>query len=232
MPTTTYNIDMIIKRVPESTRQEILDTLNEIQTVIYSQDCLQTQKILSTGKFPILETTKGVFEYDAPSDCRRIASIIRRRHQRNGYSEDPLNDLKAGYFRNREDHEPVAARTVDASIDTVAKIYFEFDPGTTIHRYYLVYYIKPTPLLSEDDQLTIPEELHYLVRKAVIALYNTEDYGESDADTATIERVCRKVRNSLNRGFQGQAGETPVRPENQNYDYPFYSGYFGHRQCL
>jgi hypothetical protein len=211
MPTTVYNIDRIKRKVPDASRADILGVLDEVQTIIYSQDCIQTLKLDSTGLPPLLVTTKGVYQYNAPVDCRRISSIITLNSINRDRSR-PVGPRQEYYFRNKGFFK-VAASTRDANISDLAKIFFEEDPGDTTDVYYLVYFVKPTPLTSEDVQLTLPEELHYLVRNAVIAMYTTEDYGESGFDNDVIKKTAQKIRNSLNRGYQGNVGETPVREE-------------------
>ncbi len=223
MPTTVYNIDRIIKRVPEASRADILDVLDEIQTIVYSQDCLQTLKLESTGLPPLLVTTKGVYQYNAPSDCRRIEAIVTQSLSVNRTRSRPVGPRKEYYFRNKSFYK-VAASTRDANISDLAKIYLEDDPGDTTNVYYLVYYIKPTPLTAEDVELTIPEELHYRIRSAVIAMFTTEDYGESGFDNEVIKKTAREVRNSLNRGYQSNVGMTPIQEEYQCAETTHYYG--------
>lgn len=211
MPTTIYNIDRIIESVPEMSRAVILDTMNEIQLIVYSQDCIQTQKIESTGYPPYIVTAAGVFEYDMPADCRRVNAVFTLNPMRRSRLR-PIGPRREYYFRNRGFYK-LNVRTKDANIDEVAKLWFDEDPGDTTDSYYLSYYIKPTPLTDESINLTIPEELHYLVRKGVIAMFNTEEYGVSNLDEAVIEKISRKIRNSMNRGAQGVLGFTPIMEE-------------------
>jgi len=211
MPSTVYNIDRIIERVPDQSRATILDVMDEIQTIIYSQDCLQTQKIESTGYPPYIVTTDGIYEYNCPSDCRRTAAVFTLNPRRRSRIR-PIGPRREYYFRDRGYYK-VNVRTKDANIDDLAVLWFDDDPGDTTETYYHLYYIKPTPLEDETINLTLPEEVHWLVRKAVIAMFTTEEYGDSAFDDNTIERVARKIRNSLNRGAQGVIGHTPVREE-------------------
>jgi hypothetical protein len=107
----------------------------------------------------------------------------------------------------------------------MAKVFFQEDPGDSSSVYYHLYYIKPTRITAENIQLVLPEETHYLLRKAVVALFTTEDYGESGFDDDVIEKVARKIRNSLNRGYQSNSGMTPI-PEEYQDDV---SGSYGYR---
>jgi hypothetical protein len=215
MPTTTYNIDRIIERVPEKSREAIRDTLDEIQLIVYSQDCLQTQKVLSTGMPPFITTVANTYEYDCPSDCRRTACVFSVEVPMTKSRSRPIGPRREYYFRNRGYYQvPVNSR--DATYENAAKLFFQDNPGDTTSVYYHLYYIKPTRITSEEIQLTLPEETHYLLRKAVCSLFTTEDYGESGFDDDVIEKVARKIRNSLNRGYQSNVGMTPIPEEYQD----------------
>jgi hypothetical protein len=222
MPSTTYNIDRIQRSVPDESRETIRDVLNEIQLVVYSQDCFQTQRIDSNGMPPILTTVDGVYEYDCPDECRRTEAIFTLNPLTRSRAR-PTGPRQEYYFRNKG-YFKAAISTRDATIDSVAKITFQDNPGSTGSNFYHLYYIKPTPIISEDIQLTLPEETHYLIRKAVVAMFVTEKYGQSAFDDSVMERVARKIRNSLNRGAQSNAGETQIREEFQD-DYQKYYGY-------
>jgi len=223
MPTTQYNIDRIQERVTNRTRETIRDVLNEVQLIVYSQDCFQTQRINSDGMPPLLVTQDGVYQYDAPEECRRTESIFTLNPITRSRSR-PVGPRREYYFRSKGYYGvPVATR--DATLaDPLCKIIFQDNPGETTENFYHLYYIKPTPILDESTQLTLPEETHYLLRKAVIAMFTTSDYGESSFDDSVIERVSKKIRNSLNRGKQGIAGRTPICAEyqddcNRSYGY-------------
>lgn len=215
MPTTQQNIERILQRVPDQSPEVILDALNEIQTIVYSQNCLQTQKLESTGLPPFLATTDEVYEYDCPSDCRQTAAIFSLSSTIRRFNTRPIGPTRSYYFRNKG-YALIGASSRDAYSGQVAKVFFEANPGTTTNVYYHLYYIKPTELSDVSVQLTIPEEMHWLLRKAVIAMFTTEEYGESAMDENTIERVARKIRNSLNRGYQSNVGQTPIPEELQS----------------
>jgi hypothetical protein len=222
LPTIQYNIDRILERVPDQSPQTILDMLDEIQTIVYSQDCLQTQKILdATGLPPYIVTTDGVYEYDCPSDCRRTAAVFSLADTLRKINTRPVGPAKAYYFRNKG-YANVGATTRDATPGKLAKLFFADNPGNTTDVYYHLYFIKPTPLTDVSIQLTLPDEVHYLLRKAVIAMFTTEEYGESPQDEATIERVSRKIRNSLNRGYMSNVGQTPIQEEYQDDNFRYY----------
>lgn len=214
MPTTQYNIERLLERLPDQSPEVLLTVLDEIQTIVYSQNCLQTQKIESTGLPPFLATTDGTYEYNCPADCRQTAAVFSLSSTIRRYDTRPVGPTRNYYFRNKG-YALIGASSRDAYSGQVAKVFFEANPGTTTDVYYHLYYIKPTALSDVSVQLTIPEELHWLLRKAVIAMFTTEEYGESALDESTIERVARKIRNGLNRGYMSNVGQTPIQEEYQ-----------------
>lgn len=224
MPSTTYNVDRIIERCANYSRDTIRDVLNEIQLIVYSQDCFQTMKILSTGMPPYIVTTNNIFEYDCPSDCRRTDAIFTESVPATRSRTRPVGPRREYYFRNKGYYR-VAASSRDALKNVLAKVIFQDNPGSTTDSFYHAYYIKATEITSEEIELILPEETHWQVRKAVIAMLTTDEYGESPFDEKTIEKVARKIRNSLNRGFQGNAGTTPIPEEYQNIPEYYYGGY-------
>lgn len=222
MPSTTYNIDRIMERVPNASREAVREVLNEVQLIVYSQDCLQTTKLSSNGMPPYLVTTDDVYEYACPADCRRTAMIFAAGTPKGYTRQRPVGPRKEYYFRNKGFY-PLGHEQRDASIDAVARVFLTENPGTTTEQYYHLYYLKATPIDSEEIQLTLPEETHWLLRKAVVAMLTTEEYGESQFDSNVMEKIARKIRNSLNKGLQGNSGQTPIPEEYQ--DFPtFYNG--------
>jgi hypothetical protein len=216
MGTTAYNVGMINRRCQKETPEMILQILNEVQTIVYSQDCLQTLKITSTGMPPFLATQQNVYEYNCPYDCRNTSAIFTARTPKGASRVRPVGPRREYYFRERG-YALLSAESRPASIENLAKVFFQEDPGTTVDQYYHLYYIKPTPLLTIDVQLTLPEETHFLLREAAISMITSDEYGKSQFDEAIMAKVARKIRNSLNKGYFGNSGKTPVREEDQEY---------------
>lgn len=216
MGTTEYNVDMINRRCQKETPEMILQILDEVQKIVYSQDCLQTLKITSTGMPPFIATQQGVYEYECPADCRNTSSIFTSSTPRTFNRQRPVGPRRNYYFRAKG-YYLLSAESRPATIEEPAKIYFQEDPGTTNDSYYHLYYIKPVTLLTIDTQLTLPEETHYLLREAVISMITSDEYGKSQFDEAIMAKVARKIRNSLNKGYFGGIGKTPVPEEYQEY---------------
>ena len=91
MPSTEYNVSMIRRRCPSESPEAVVDILNEIQVIVYSQDCRQNQYIdPATGPPPYIATTDGVFTYNCPVNCRRTAAILTLDPQRRYNRERPV----------------------------------------------------------------------------------------------------------------------------------------------
>jgi hypothetical protein len=223
MPSLTYNIDRIVERVPSYSRESIRDALNEVQTIVYSQDCQQTLRLSSSGLPPFIATTDGVYQYDCPVECRRTAAVITMNYPFNRDRTRPVGPRIEYYFKGLGYYQ-MAVDTRDSlpgagGVDTPGQLFFKDNPGSTTDQYYHLYYIKPTELTDEDQPITLPHETHYLLRQMVVAMLTTEEYGQSAFDSQVIERVARKIRNSLNRGLQSSFGQTPVPEELRDFGY-------------
>lgn len=205
----------------------ILQILNEVQNIVYSQNCLQTTRLTSTGMPPFINTQQGVYEYDAPADCRVTNAIFTASTPKVFNRQRPVGPRREYYFRNKGFYLLSAETRYQTPQEPVSKIYFQEDPGTTTNQYYHLYHIKPVELTSIDVPLTLPDEVHYLLREAVISMITSDEYGKSNFDEAIFDKVARKIRNSLNKGYFGGWGKTPIQEEMQEY-----SNELGHRGYL
>lgn len=227
MQSTEYNVDMIYRRCSKETPEMILQILNEVQNIVYSQNCLQTTRLTSTGMPPFINTQQGVYEYDAPADCRVTNAIFTASTPKVFNRQRPVGPRREYYFRNKGFYLLSAETRYQTPQEPVSKIYFQEDPGTTTNQYYHLYHIKPVELTSIDVPLTLPDEVHYLLREAVISMITSDEYGKSNFDEAIFDKVARKIRNSLNKGYFGGWGKTPIQEEMQEY-----SNELGHRGYL
>lgn len=220
MPSTQYNISMIKHAVQNYSREQIREVLDELQLIVYSENTMQTTKIdPATGMPPYIATTAGQRQYDCPTDCRETLSIFWERPQRQ-YSPSRNRALYTEYIFRNARYYKVAAYSTNALINTLATVTFIDDPGTTTDKYYHEYVIKPTKITSEQIQLTVPEELHWLLRKGVIAMLSSENYGETGFDDEVIRKVAAKIRRKLNKGTQARAEKTPWQEEYRDGEYP------------
>jgi len=224
MPTTRQNIGFLKDLLPNYSREQILARYNEVHRIVYSSDSEQFIYIdPSTGLPPYLATTAGVYSYTAPSNCRRTLFVYTRDQQyRNLSRQRPIGPRREYYFSNRGYHE-VPVRTVDRTAGTDPTVIFEQDPGTSTDKYLHLYTIEPNEIETLEDELQIPEHLHYLVRDIVVQMFASEEYGVTERKHVDLERGFRKIRSEMNRGAQARLSRTPWREEHQSWDN---AGYF------
>jgi hypothetical protein len=192
--------------------------LSEVQEIVYGGGSAGVRKINpATGMPPYLVTTEGTRNYNCPADCRITNAIFR---------DSPLSHYsaaqdRAGYeeylWGGRRRYRLATSQT-EATEGVLATVTFVDDPGDTTTTLYHDYFIKATPLDTEQVELTLPGHTHFMMREAVISMLRSEGYGPSGFDIEMIERVARKIRNALNRGAQPRAMKTPWQPD--YLDYP------------
>lgn len=220
MPTTGQNISLLLRRLPNYSRPELLDFLSEAQIIAYSQDVEQVCKYdpANKGMPPYLVTHDQIYEYDCPDDCRRVRAVFSEDVPRKYTSKDPIWWNKNYYF-NQKTFYNITVSSIDQMESLPAKVTFPYNPGDTTTKYYLHYYMNVLPLNTEDDQLSLQPHLHWLLRELVLAMARREDYGNTDATEVAIARILRKFRNEQNRGAQRRRGYTPVREEYRDYSF-------------
>lgn len=227
MPTTLYNVNRILDRCPNYQVQDIVDLLNEIQTVVYSQDVEQFYYLdPSTGFPPFVVTTQGQYQYDCPANCRRTAIVFSANLPTTYSRTRPVGPRREYYFRNRG-YFSIPVSQYDAIPDSgqVARIIFRDDPGDSTDKYYHLYWLLPNTISDLGDQLDIPPHLHYRIRSGVIAMLSSEQYGNSNYQEDMIDRLARKIRSEMHRGAQPRSGQTPWQEEFQEYPDAGYHGY-------
>ena len=209
---------MIEARVSNYSRPQILQVLDEIQQYVYSQNVSETQYIDGdTGLPPILRTRRGHLKYNCPSTCRETAVIFTLDPPRSYYQmKYPPNWERTYYYQGKEYYR-VPVTTRQATNGVLATVKFPFDPGTSKDRYYHLFYLKPPVLDTEAVQMIIPENLHLFVRRAVISLLSSEEFGENGIDYQILDDVAKRVRNQLNRSLQLKIGKTLALPEYRDY---------------
>jgi hypothetical protein len=226
MPTTAYNISMIQRRATNYSRPQILDILNEVQQIVYSQETEQTTYIdPATGMPPYIQTTEGVYTYDAPSNCRRTACVFSMSLPNSFSRTRPVGPRREYYFRNKGYYKIAVASRDKQPDGTLAQVIFQEDPGTTTDKYYHSYWLEFPELLDESQQLILPDHVHFYLRRAVIAMISNEEYGETGGDIMMIEEIAKKIRKELNRGEQSTLGQTPVMEEYQEFPDAGYDNY-------
>jgi len=221
MGTTEYNVRMIQRRLPKESPEFIVQVLNEVQNYICSQDSYQLEKITSTGLPPYIATTQGVYEYDCPADCRRTIAVFTQDYPRLFNRQRQVGPKREYYFRNKGYYK-LNISTRDATEETVAKIYFQEDPGTTTNKYFHHYYVKPVDISDMSIQLTLPPHVHFMLRDAVVSLLTSDEYGKSGYDDQIFSKVTKKIRAELNKGEGGCVGFTPIQEVMQEQHFGSY----------
>jgi hypothetical protein len=219
MPTTSQNVTLIKRRANNYSKEEILSAYSEFYQIVTGQNVEQLTKVDSTtGMPPTIATVDGQYEYDCPSDCREVAAVITQEPIAYRDVEKPYLESRSYFFRNKEFYrERVTSRSALPD-GTPAKVTFLYNPGTSTDRFYLVYYIKKGAIENYDDQIDIPEELHWKFRRGVLLMLRQEEYGITRDAEIEMRRILRDVRNKLNSGAQGRSARTPIRPEFRDYE--------------
>jgi hypothetical protein len=225
MPTTAQNVAWLHLRNPKYSAAQILEFLNEVHmNCVHQEIDYFTYRDPTTGLPPYLVTTAGVYTYDCPDNCRKTSKVFLHGEKgwRGGYHYHLERSREHGdefMFDNRFYTSLPNIIQRDAYADVLATVTFggHYDPGTHSNRYHHLYYIKANQILTIDDQMQLPDELHFGIRKAISAYMATEDYGESSQDESTMMRIAKDVRNKLGRGASGFPTKTLWRPENRDY---------------
>jgi len=221
MPSTSYNITMIKSAVENYSRQQILEVLNEISLIVFSDNTMRVEKIDTlTGMPPYLVTTNNIRNYNCPSDCRETAAIFCE-NPRN-YLPQQERGLYTEYIWRGTQYYKVAAKQQSASYNQLAQVTFVDNPGDTTTTYFHQYFIKHTPLTSEGIQLVFPEEVHYLLRDGVIQMLKGENYSAGMGNIPPIEQIAHRIRSKLNKGTQARANRTPIRDVDRDDDFIGY----------
>ena len=228
MPSTSSNITEIINAVGTYSRSQVLDKLDELQLICYATGAVQTEVYdTDTGMPPFLETTAGQRHYTLGDDVRQTIAIFTE-NARRGYS--PYRDvftrnLYNSYIYKNSAYRRIAIRSTTKLFNTNATLTFVNDPGTTTENYYHQYVKEDTRLTSEAVQLSVPENIHWILRDGVIAMLSKENYGDIQRRRELIRQICTEVANELGKGDMGKSIRTPVQLEFQSLDDEFW-GYY------
>lgn len=220
MPTTSYNIDQVLRYVHNYTRQQVLQAFDEVQKMVYGHEGEETIYIDPlTGLPPLFPTTNNIYEYNCPSDCRRVAALITAQPF-TGYSRTrPAPTYGRHYYFRGQTYYQVRVHSYDGRREdsTLARIVIPFNPGDTTDRYLLMYYQWIDDLTDVNQQLQLPEHVHWRFRKAVIELLGSDEYGDHVASENIIEKQVKKLRSQLNQGANTIHNRTAWQPEHMEF---------------
>jgi hypothetical protein len=219
MPTTRENIAEIHRRNPKYSPTEILGFLNEVNQRCVENELDQFLFLNGSGVPPYLSTLAATYVYNCPANCRKTWMVCVDFQEGFDYTSyyyptRMLESITAGetewcghkYFKLPY----ITQKDALPSNDQLAQVTFGglHDPGTTIDKYIHFYWILANQLTTLDDELQIPDNLHFNIRRAISAYMATEDYGESGADDQMIEKCVKIVKDKLSRGAKGRIGQT------------------------
>lgn len=139
---TSAIVTLAQKQFPDWSRTMILEFLNELQRIVYTQNTVLPMRMYdsTTGKDPILTTVSNTYSYDIntingfPYDAWKICNV---------YKEDISESEDVTLF--------------DSTPNESAKVVFKENPSS---KYYVRCYKLPTQLTSETIQLSIPHGYH------------------------------------------------------------------------
>jgi hypothetical protein len=181
----------------------------------------------ATGRLPLITTQQGVFDYEAPADCWRIAGVLVESDQPGSILENLFENYDYGWYShtraglNRLEVIKIAGinyyrfpyvRTYDAADGVRARYVFTEDAGNSTNIYRLWYYPQPTRLLSDTQALQIrdPYILQFLF-PSVVALYRSMQDGDIEVAIQKLVGYKNGYQKELNKGAQGIDYMSPDR---------------------
>ena len=218
---TQQLVSYIKRSAPDWSRIDILEFIDTIQTAIIGTRT-EAMRLLDTtlGGDPVLNTEDGVLVYELDSvvpmwdsgdpqvpapvfgyDVQYIESVTERRPYGPGI-----------YYNNIPESNEIRVMTYKATERSLARIVFTSDPLGM--EYPVGCYEKPAKLLSENDQLVIPPELHIPhVFTGVKGLMELSEHGTSNAYEQFNQQYLPEARSIIN-----DEGQTLVQYTNRT-DY-------------
>lgn len=192
----TSQLVTYIKEMPANnnrSRTQILQIINDVQNELLSDD----SSFLRVQPDPYLATTDGVFEYELPSNIRRVSELYTRNVGPTVYGYPSNGSFNKGYIQGVQDDLGdniyiVPCSLIDSKEPSVAaKIIFNEDmnPGTTTNFFQMKQYVWPEQLETESNLLTIP--LPYRTKvllSGVMTRLVRENYGNGGDWEVTYER--------------------------------------------
>lgn len=162
-------ISLAKKQFPDWSREMLLEFLNELQRIIFTQSPTNQMKMYdsSTGKDPILTTTSGQYEYTIDST--------------NGFDTEIWRVVSV--YINEE--EPIECMILDTTPSSSAKVIFKENPSS--QDYYVRCYRFPVELVTENIQLEVPDAYHLShVYEGLCGLIEKFRSGKSDRYDGTF----------------------------------------------
>ena len=186
----TESLVSYIKRLaPDWSRADILEFIDEIQTMVFGTRSEMMRYLDSTtGQNPVLTTEDGVLEYTL--DTSLFGADIQ-------FVEHVYDKATSTTCYGKTYDDTLQFRTTKATPNSCAKVLFSKNPG--VKNFEITCYRKPSPLLSESIQLEIPSEYHIPhVYKGVIGLIEMAEHGESNSYQRFLLELLPEMRGQMN----------------------------------
>lgn len=217
MPSTSENVTEIVNALGGYSRPQVLSKLDEVQLICFATGAVQTEVYdTNTGMPPYLATTQGQRYYVLGADVRQTIAVFTETARR-GYAPYRGTHSRAYTYKN-SDYKRLAVRSTNKLLNSVATLTFVNDPGTTTENYFHLYVRENSRLTSEAIQLSVPENIHWVLRDGVVALLNKENYGQVGNRRELIKQIQLEVANELGKGDMGKNIRTPVQLEHQSLE--------------
>jgi len=230
MATTGEIVSWVIKRQANGYNRtsDVVPIVNEVHKLFMKHE--QAQTVItdpSTGRLPVLNTTHGVFEYDAPVVGSQtpwcIANVCRRFYFPYDYSSQDYGSQDVPYA-NTSDRIQIGgnyyypyqfAQQLDSTVDSACRIKFTRNPGDTTNIFYLLMYRQPREILSDRIQLELPDRdgAHLMIFfPGVMKWIEAANNGNYMEAVEYIETVLKpRMWKVMNSGQQGQVHKAKPR---------------------
>jgi hypothetical protein len=194
----------------------IVPLINEAQNILMQHETPQmVKRDPLTGEFPSFDTVAGTYEYEMPSDVWRVSQILAALPLQLDYNlpfstyygmnsnvEQPMEDLV--YHGKRYVRIPYVTSR-DSFLNQAATVEFKVDPGTSTGVYLYLGYIRPTQIMSESINPSLPEKFHMThLLPATMKLIEAMQFGNwTDGVEYISNRLAKQIRDEQWNGENG-----------------------------
>jgi hypothetical protein len=204
---TSALVTALKKEFPDWSRTEILDMINEVQKIVFTQRPTAQMRIYNNalssstlGLDPTLNTTAGVYEYQINSSTCTMSSGTRAWRVVSVYKDD------------EEEQEEITTFDGSANDDSLcAKVIFDSDPGTTTNTYHIRCYKYPTEITVESIRTIIPEQFHRShLYEGVAGFIEKFRSGKSDRWDIFFKILLKEILQQMSEGRR-RSTDVPYR---------------------
>lgn len=200
MYTTSQVVERLKLQATNWSTAELLPIVNEVNNEMMRGDFEHSIVIDSTtGLPPALATTSGVYEYDAPDDCRKIADVLVEYDYNRGNFQpfDNYGNWTPSAWRGRRFYS-VPGTSRRRTLTANATYTFRDNPATTTDMYLIKYWKEPTSITSVNTQIDVPPEFQLVFLDGCIFRTRALMYGKYDEWNAWLERMKMEFYGDMN----------------------------------